>query len=67
MKVPLLAGWNSAEVSLSGAYAGLRAAPTVESYEAAVRKIYGDKADEVLPLYKASYYGGGQSRRRRTW
>jgi para-nitrobenzyl esterase len=52
MKVPLLAGWNSAEVSYGALLAG--AAPTVESYEAAVRKIYGDKADEVLPLYKAS-------------
>jgi para-nitrobenzyl esterase len=51
MKVPLLAGWNSAEVPY-GAFLG-GAAPTVESYEAVVRKIYGDKADEVLPLYKA--------------
>ena len=52
MKVPLLAGWNSAEVSYGSLLGG--AAPTVESYEAAVRKLYGDKADEVLPLYKAA-------------
>jgi para-nitrobenzyl esterase len=52
MKVPLLAGWNSAEVPYGSLLGG--AAPTVESYGAAVRKIYGDKADEVLPLYKAT-------------
>jgi para-nitrobenzyl esterase len=52
MKVPLLAGWNSAEVPYQGILGA--AAPTVESYEAAVRKLYGDKADEVLPLYKAA-------------
>jgi para-nitrobenzyl esterase len=52
MKVPLLAGWNTAE----GSYQGILgpAAPTVENYEAAVRKLYGDKADEVMPLYKAA-------------
>ena len=52
MKVPLLAGWNSAESSY-GALLGA-AAPTVGSYEAAVQKIYGDKAEEVLALYKAT-------------
>jgi para-nitrobenzyl esterase len=52
MKVPLLAGWNSAEVPFGGLLGG--APPTVENYDAAVRKIYGDKADEVLQLYKAT-------------
>jgi para-nitrobenzyl esterase len=52
MKVPLLAGWNSAESSSWGVLGA--AAPTVENYEGAVRKLYGDKADEVLQLYKAT-------------
>ena len=52
MKVPLLAGWNSAELPYQVILGA--AQPTVENYEAAVRKLYGDKADEVLPLYKAT-------------
>jgi para-nitrobenzyl esterase len=52
MKVPLLAGWNSAEVGYGGVVGAL--APTVENFEAAVGKLYGDKADEVLQLYKAA-------------
>src|SRR5580658_7963472 len=52
MKVPLLAGWNSAETPYQGILGA--SAPTVENYEGAVRKLYGDKADEVLPLYKAT-------------
>jgi para-nitrobenzyl esterase len=52
MKVPLLAGWNSAELPYGALLGG--AAPTVESYEATIRKLYGDKAEEVLPLYKAT-------------
>ena len=52
MKVPLLAGWNSAE-SNYGAVLG-HEAPTVDNYEAAVRKMYGDKADDVLLQYKAT-------------
>jgi para-nitrobenzyl esterase len=52
MKVPLLAGWNSAEGNYGGFLGG--AAPTVENYEAAVRKTYGDNGDEVLSLYKAT-------------
>jgi para-nitrobenzyl esterase len=51
MSVPLLAGWNSAESNYHGLLGG--AATTVENYEAAVRMIYGDKADAVLSLYKA--------------
>jgi para-nitrobenzyl esterase len=52
MKVPLLAGWNSAEVPWGAILGG--SAPTVEGYEAAVRKLYEDRADEVLNLYKAT-------------
>lgn len=52
MKVPLLAGWNSAEVSYQGILGG--SPPTVENFEAAVRKLYEDHADEVLNLYKAT-------------
>jgi para-nitrobenzyl esterase len=48
----LLAGWNSAESNYHGLLGG--GAPTVENYEATVRKIYGDKADAVLSLYKAT-------------
>ena len=49
--VPLLVGWNSAE----GDYHGILgpAAPTVENYSAAVRKLYGAAADTVLRLYHA--------------
>jgi len=52
MKVPLLAGWNSAEVPWGAILGG--SSPTAESYDAAVRKLYGDRADEVLNLYKAT-------------
>lgn len=48
-KVPLLAGWNSEE---SGARSILgQEAPTLENFEKAVQKIYGDKAPEILKLY----------------
>jgi len=47
--VPLLAGWNNEESNYRGITGG--AAPTKESFETAVRRIYGDKADEVLKLY----------------
>jgi para-nitrobenzyl esterase len=52
MKVPLLAGWNSAEVPGEALLGG--SAPTAESWDAAVRNLYGEKADEVLNLYKAT-------------
>lgn len=52
MKVPLLAGWNSAELPY-GVILGSKEA-TVENYDAAVRNLYGDKADEVLAAYKAT-------------
>jgi para-nitrobenzyl esterase len=52
MHIPLLAGWNSAEVdyhSLLG-----KEAPTVEAYEKALQKLYGDGAGEVKKLYAAA-------------
>lgn len=51
MDVPLLAGWNSAEVNYHSLLG--KAEPTLENYTAAVKKIYGDRADEVLKLYNA--------------
>lgn len=52
MKVPLLAGWNSGESDYKAILG--RDTPTAENYERAVRKLYGENADKVLPLYKAS-------------
>ncbi|HEY0177084.1 MAG TPA: carboxylesterase family protein, partial [Pedobacter sp.] len=47
--VPLLAGWNSAEVS----YPSLlkTAVPTPENYAKTIREIYGQKSETVLKLY----------------
>ena len=52
MKVPLLAGWNSAE----GDYKAItgKEAPTIEAYKAAVQKLYGDKAERILSEYPAT-------------
>ncbi|GAB3995951.1 carboxylesterase family protein [Spirosoma daeguense] len=50
--VPLLVGWNSQEMS-GQAILGKEAA-TPENYTAAVKKLYGEQADEVLKLYPAS-------------
>jgi len=50
--VPLLVGWNSAEVGyqmILGANA-----PTVENYTNAVKKLYGAQADEALKAYHAN-------------
>ena len=52
LDIPVLAGWNSAEVnyhSLLGSDA-----PTLDNYNAAVKKIYGDRADEILKQYAAA-------------
>lgn len=48
-QVPLLVGWNSQEGSASSIL-GTQAL-TVDNYKAAVKKLYGDKADEVLKVY----------------
>jgi para-nitrobenzyl esterase len=47
--VPLLAGWNSAEVPYGAFMQGT--APTPDKYKAKVNSVYADKADEVLKLY----------------
>jgi para-nitrobenzyl esterase len=49
-KVPLLAGWNSEESNYRGLL-GPKTEPTPENYAAAVKKRYGDHADEILKLY----------------
>lgn len=51
-KVPLLAGSNSEE---QGARSVLQAAePTPENFVAAVRRLYGDRADQLLKVYAPS-------------
>ncbi|HEY6329715.1 MAG TPA: carboxylesterase family protein, partial [Blastocatellia bacterium] len=50
--VPLLVGSNSAEIPYFGILG--REKPTVENYLAALKKLYGDKADDVFKLYPAS-------------
>ncbi len=49
--VPLLVGWNSAEADYHMILGG--SAPTVENYTNAVKKLYGDHADEALKVYRA--------------
>ncbi|WP_295122863.1 carboxylesterase family protein [uncultured Chitinophaga sp.] len=48
-KVPLLAGWNNEEMNARAVLGNN--APTKANFEAAVKKLYGDKAEEVLRLY----------------
>ncbi|WP_121354442.1 carboxylesterase/lipase family protein [Flavisolibacter nicotianae] len=48
--VPLLVGWNSEEMNYRALMGGDK--PTKENYEKAVRKVYTDKADDVLKVYK---------------
>lgn len=50
--VPLLVGWNSEEMN-GRAILG-KEQPTSESYTSAVKKMYGERADEILKLYPAS-------------
>src|SRR6185437_2405040 len=50
--VPLLVGWNSAEVGYQMILGS--EAPTVENYTNAVKKLYGAQADEALKVYHAS-------------
>jgi para-nitrobenzyl esterase len=51
-KVPLLAGSNSEE-AMASAVLG-KSEPTPENFAEAVRKLYGDRAGEVLKAYAAS-------------
>jgi len=48
-QVPLLVGWNSQEMSYQFVMGVDK--PTAENYASAVKKLYGDRADEVLKLY----------------
>ncbi|GGH00564.1 carboxylesterase/lipase family protein [Mucilaginibacter phyllosphaerae] len=48
-KVPLLVGWNSAEIPYQAVMYGKT--PTPENYISQVKMLYGEKADEVLKLY----------------
>ena len=51
-RVPLLVGWNSEEMNWAALLRGKE--PTPENYAAAVRELYGERAEEVLRLYPAS-------------
>ena len=51
--VPLLVGWNAEESGYQGILAN-EAQPTVASYEAAVKKLYGSGADSILNVYHAA-------------
>ncbi|GEO04683.1 carboxylic ester hydrolase [Adhaeribacter aerolatus] len=51
-KVPLLAGWNSEEMTYMFMLG--RENPTVENFKKAVEKIYGADADEILAVYKVN-------------
>lgn len=48
-RVPLLAGWNSEEMTWRMLLGGQPL--TAEAYEKAVRGLYGDQAEEILKLY----------------
>lgn len=48
--VPLLAGWNSAEMPYQVILQGQT--PNLENFKQAVQKLYGDKADAVLKAYQ---------------
>ncbi len=50
--VPLLVGWNSEEMNYRAMLG--KEKPTPENYANAVKKIYGDQADQVLKLYAGS-------------
>lgn len=50
--VPLMVGSNNEEIGYFGILG--REKPTVENYRQALKRLYGDKADEVFTLYPAS-------------
>jgi para-nitrobenzyl esterase len=50
-KIPLLAGSNSEEMSLRAILG--QGEPTAESFADAVRKLYGENADQVMKVYAA--------------
>ncbi|QMW04125.1 carboxylesterase/lipase family protein [Spirosoma foliorum] len=49
--VPLLVGWNSEEMNYRAVMG--KEEPTVANYTATVKKLYPERADEVLKLYPA--------------
>ncbi len=51
-RVPLLAGWNSEEMTWMFLMRGQE--PTPENYAKIVRELYSERADEALKLYPAS-------------
>ena len=52
VRVPLLVGWNSEETGYRAILGPSK--PTREAFAEAVRKLYGDRAEEVLTLYQAA-------------
>jgi para-nitrobenzyl esterase len=50
--VPILVGWNSAEVPFQFLMRG--DAPTLENYKKTLSQLYGDRAEEALKLYPAA-------------
>ena len=52
VRIPLLVGWNSQEAGWQGVLG--REKPTRDDYAAAVKRLYGDRADEALKLYPAA-------------
>ena len=51
-QIPLLIGWNSQESSERAILKD--AEPSVENFKAAVKKLYGDQADQVLSVYQGT-------------
>jgi len=49
--VPMLAGWNSAEVGYQSLLG--KDEPTMDNFKKTVEKLYGDKAQQVMDLYAA--------------
>ena len=50
--VPLMVGWNSEESSYQGMLGEVE--PTLDNFRQAVRRLYGESADELLRLYPAT-------------
>ena len=51
-RVPLLAGWNSEEAPARAVLG--TAEPTPENFGNAVKKLYGDRAEQVLQVYRGA-------------
>ncbi|WP_373511432.1 carboxylesterase/lipase family protein, partial [Persicitalea sp.] len=51
-QVPLLVGWNSQESGYQGILG--KEQPTLDNYTSAVRKMYGEQANELLRVYNPS-------------